>query len=145
MKVQRGTASGKSQTTPMITHSFFFGAAAGLADGFLFRAPYELRILKITSSFRLAGTGTWILNKCASGTAPASGTAIMAAASDLSVGSVDTVKTEALHATDANAIIPEGSYIAIDSTSPATATGINITIEMMPTNPQLVGFVTTPD
>lgn len=110
----------------------FFIASANVAagatgtdyDGRFFIAPFACEVLEVREVHQTLGTEgtavTLMVKKCASGTAKASGTDVLASGLSLKT-TIDTPQTGTLHATAANSQLAEGDSLALVLTGTATA------------------------
>jgi hypothetical protein len=99
------------------------GAAAGDYEGRFFIAPFPCEVIEVREQHRVAGSSTTAsvnVLKVPSGTAAASGTAVIAAVMDVSTVA-DTVKIPALHATLANRRLAESDSLALVGAGTLTA------------------------
>jgi hypothetical protein len=94
-------------------------------DRFIWTAPWACTVTKIefqqSAIENTSSTSTVMVNKVPSGTAPASGTNLLAAALNLKTGvTANTKAAPALHGTAANLVLAAGDSIGLDFTNALT-------------------------
>ncbi len=116
--------------------TFAAAANADNVDQFIFTAQRRLKVVGASEVHTVAGTDagtvTLDLKKCSSGTAPASGTSVLAAAFNAK-GTAATPQIASLSATEANLILEAGQSLAVDYTGTITSlAGVLVTVDLIP-------------
>jgi hypothetical protein len=104
---------------------------AASVDKHVFSATRPTKVVAVTKNQTAVGTDgsavTLDIKKCTSGTAPASGTSVLASTLDLK-STVNVPVNGTLSATDGNRILQAGETLALDFTGTLTAVVGEVTI-----------------
>lgn len=108
------------------------GATAG-NYGLFFTAPFPCRVISVTERHEVLGTDagavTLQVNKVPSGTAKASGTAVLASTINLK-GTINTNQSPAIVSSSAADLVAGDSLALILTGTPTAVAGVSVTVQL---------------